>query len=125
MLSAWAIAAGPPVVGGDTRRDPRLPRLEVALMGELHRLAHGPISIGELDKVRTQLLTEALVARQTAEGRALAVGWAVVRRQDAQAADVELAQLRVVRAEDVQRVLRQHVLEAHRVSLSFVQAGAP
>lgn len=124
MLSAWAIAAGPPVVGGDARRDPRLPRLEAALLGELHRLAHGPISLGELDKARTQLLTEALVARQTAEGRALAVGWAVVRRQEAQEADVELAQLQVVRVEDVQRVLRQQVLEAHRVSLSFVQGVA-
>ena len=122
MLSAWAIASGPSVVGADARRDPRLPRLEAALMHELHRLAHGRIPIGELDKVRTQLMTEALVARQTAEGRALAVGWAVVRRQQAQAADVELAQLQFVRAEDVQRVLRQHVLEAHRVSLCFVQA---
>jgi zinc protease len=122
MLSAWAIASGPSVVGGDARRDPRLPRLEVALMQALHQLAYGRIPIGELDKVRTQLMTEALVARQTAEGRALAIGWAVVRRQQAQAADVELTQLQFVRAEDVQRVLRQHVLEAHRVSLSFVQA---
>ncbi|WP_310460421.1 pitrilysin family protein [Sphaerotilus sp.] len=122
MLSAWAIAAGPSVVGGDARRDPRLPLLETALLRAIHRLAHGRIPIGELDKVRTQLLTEALVARQTAEGRALALGWAVVRRQDARAADVELRQLQAVRAEDVQRVLRTYVLDAHRVTLRYVQA---
>jgi zinc protease len=121
MLSAWAIAAGPSVVGGDARHDPRLPLLETALLRAIHRLAHGPIPIGELDKVRTQLLTEALVARQTAEGRALALGWAVVRRQDARAVDAELVQLQAVRAEDVQRVLRAHVLSAHRVTLRYVQ----
>jgi zinc protease len=124
MLSAWAIAAGPSVVGGDARRDPRLPLLETALLQAVHRLAHGRIPIGELDKVRTQQLTEALVARQTAEGRALALGWAVVRRQDARAADAELAQLQSVRAEDVQRVLRACVLDAHRVTLRYVQGPA-
>lgn len=122
MLSAWAIAAGPAVVGADAQLDPRLPVLEAALLRGVHRLARGRIPIGELDKVRTQLLTEALVARQTAEGRALALGWAVVQRQDAQAADVALAQLQAVRAEDVQRVLRQHVLGAHPVALRYVQA---
>jgi zinc protease len=121
MLSAWAIAAGPSVRGGDARHDPRLPQLEAALLREVHRLAHGRIPISELDKVRTQLLTEALVARQTAEGRALAVGWSLVRRQDAAAADVELAQLQQVRAEDVQRVLRTQVLAAHAVVLRYVQ----
>jgi zinc protease len=131
MLSAWAIASGPAVVGGDTRSDPRLPRLEGALLQAVHRLAHGRIPIGELDKVRTQLLTDAVVARQTAEGRALAVGWSIVLRQDAGAADTELAQLQAVRAEDVQRVLRTHLLAAHAVTLHYVQApptaghGAP
>jgi len=124
MLSAWAIASGPAVIGGDARNDPRLPQLEVALLRAVHRLAHGSIPIGELDKVRTQLLTEALVARQTAEGRALAVGWSIVRRQDAGAVDAELAQLQVVRAEDVQRVLRTHVLGVPAVALRYVQ-GSP
>jgi zinc protease len=124
MLSAWAIAAGPSVVGPDARHDPRLPLLEAALLRTVRRLAHGRIPIGELDKVRTQLLTEALVARQTAEGRGLALGWAVVRRQDARAADVELAQLQAVRAEDVQQVLRTYVLDTHRVTLRYVQAPA-
>ncbi|MDZ7856300.1 pitrilysin family protein [Sphaerotilus sp.] len=122
MLSAWAIAAGAPAPAADAGVDARLSALEVALLRGVHRLAHGRIPIGELDKVRTQLLTEALVARQTAEGRALALGWAVVQRQDAQAADVALAQLQAVRAEDVQRVLRGHVLEVPRVTLRYVQA---
>lgn len=126
MLSAWAIAAGAPVSGADAGGragvEARLSALETALLRGVHRLAHGRIPIGELDKVRTQLLTEALVARQTAEGRALALGWAVVQRQDAQAADVALAQLQAVRAEDVQRVLRGHVLDRPRVTLRYVQA---
>lgn len=121
MLSAWAIAAGAPALGVEPRRDPRLSALEAGLLHGVHALAQGRIPIAELDKVRSQLLTEALVARQSAEGRALALGWAVVRRQDARMADVELEQLQAVRAEDVQRVLQRHVLEGHRVTLRYVQ----
>ena len=121
LLSAWAIAAGPLVTGADTAASPRLAALETALLRGVRRLAQGRIPIGELDKVRTQLLTEALVVRQTAEGRALALGWAVVQRRDARAADVALAQLQSVRAEDVQRVLHAYVLGAARVSLRYVQ----
>ena len=122
MLSAWAIAAGPAVVGADARLDPRLARLEEALMREVHRLAHGRIAPAELDKVRLRLLTEALVARQTAEGQALAAGWAQVHHGDPAAADAEPARLMAVQADDVQQALRRHVLQAHRVVLGYVQA---
>ena len=121
MLSAWAIAAGPSVVGLDPRADPRLPRLEEALLRELHQLAHGRLAPAELDKVRTRLLTEALVSRQSAEGRALAAGWAEMLQGDAAAADADLQRLAAVQAEDVRRVLRSQLLGAPRVTLQYVQ----
>jgi zinc protease len=121
LLSAWAIAAQPTTGSTAARIEARLRRLEDALLRELHRLAHGTLPIGELDKVRTRLLTDALVARQTPEGRALALGWAVVQHGDPAGADAELARLQTVRAEDVQRVLRRHLLAQHRVALHYVE----
>lgn len=116
MLVAYAIA-----VGGQPAEQ-QLPALEKALMREIEALARGPIREAEFDKVRTQLLTAALMERQTPNGRAAAAGWAVIQYGDARQAEQQLQRLQAVRAADVQRVLRRHVLEAHRVTLSYVQA---
>src|SRR5574337_825654 len=91
--------------------------LEAALLAELHRLARAPIAAAEMDKVRTRLLTAALASRQTPQGLASAIGEAVVVYGDVRAADRRLAQLRAVAAADVQRVLEQYVLHAHRVTI--------
>lgn len=114
MLVAWAVASGsaPPV------------RLEHALHAEIARLAETPPSAAELEKVRTGLLTAALVERETPQGRAEAAGWALVLRGDARAADRELADLQAVTAADVQRVLRRHLLRRHRVTLVYAQASS-
>lgn len=119
MLVAYAIA-----VGGKPAAQ-QLPALEAALMREITALARGPIADAEFEKVRTQLLTAALSERQTPNGRAAAAGWAVIQYGDAAKADQELQRLQAVRAADVQRALRRHVLQARRVTLSYVQADAP
>ncbi len=112
LLMAYAIsasAATPPM------------RLEAPLLQQIERLATGPIDMSELDKVRTRLLTDALLERERPEGRAEALGWAVVLHGDASWADRELAALQEVGADDVQRVLKQYVLGARRVQLSYSQ----
>ncbi|NRF69469.1 insulinase family protein [Aquincola sp. S2] len=114
MLAAYAIAAS---------REP-LPRVEAALLREIHRLASGPIAAAELDKVRTQLLTAALVSRQTPQGKAGAIGKAVLQRGDPRDADRELVRLQAVTAADVQRVLRQ-MLAGKRVTIHYTQEGKP
>ncbi|MBI5256073.1 MAG: insulinase family protein [Burkholderiales bacterium] len=112
MLAAYAIAAsGQP-----------LPRLEAALLREIQRLAQGPIPGAELDKVRTQLLTAALVSRQTPQGKAGAIGKAVLLRGDARDANHELARLAAVGAADVQRVLRK-MLQGRRVTIQYTQGA--
>jgi zinc protease len=126
MLAAWAISAG---AEPGSRRAGELPagilaRLEQALRRELERLARGPISAAELDKVRTGLVTQALSERQTPGGRAMAVGWAVIQQGDARAADRQLAQLQAVQAGDVQRVLRRYVGQGHAVTLTYTQGPA-
>jgi zinc protease len=109
MLMAYAIAAG----------GQPLPRLEAALLAEIQRLAEAPLPEAELDKVRNQLLTAALLARQTPHGLADAIGRAVLLHGDAAAAERQLARLQAVRAEDVQRVLRRHVLATPRITVSY------
>jgi zinc protease len=113
MLVAYGFAAS-----GQT-----LERLESALLAELRRLADGPLPAAELDKVRTQLLTGVLMSRQTPHGQADAIGRAVLVHGDATAADSQIARLQAVRADDVQRVLRRHVLGANRVTLAYRQAS--
>lgn len=113
MLVAYAFAAsGQP-----------LSKLEAALLAELRRLAEGPVPAAELDKVRTRVLTDALGGRQTPQGLADAIGRAALVYGDARFADRQMARLQAVQPEDVQRVLRRHVLEAHRVSLAYRQEG--
>jgi zinc protease len=115
MIAAFAIcASGKP-----------LPQVQAALLREIARLAEQPIAASELDKVRTGLLTSALVGRQTPYGKASAVGWGAILRNDVRFADRELAELQAVNAADVQRVLKRYVLDAHRVDLTYTQgAGA-
>ena len=77
-----------------------------------------------MDKVRTQLLTAALLSRQTPQGQADAIGRAVLMHGDAREADLRIARLQAVRAVDVQRVLQQYLLRGHRVSIDYVQGAA-
>ena len=113
LIEAYAIAA--------SGRTPA--QLERALMAELTRLAHSPIPRAELDKVRARLLTAALVARQTPQGLADAIGRAVLLRNDARDAEGELARLQAVQGQDVQRVLEQYVLRAKRVTIDYTQGA--
>ncbi len=114
LLAAYAVAAS-----GQTLR-----RLELALLAEITALARGPVRPAELDKVRTQLLTGALLSRQTPQGLADAIGRAVLVFGDAREADRRIGRLQAVQAGDVQRVLQRHVLQAHRVTLDYVEGVA-
>lgn len=110
MLTAYAISAA----------DASLPRIEKALMAEIERLARGPITAAELDKVRTLLLTAALTRRQTPAGQAAAVGQALTLYGDVRQAERELPLLQAVSAVDVQRVLKRHVLTKHHVAVHYL-----
>lgn len=113
LLIAYAIAAG----------KNRSEHLSAPLMHEINRLAHGAISARELDKVKTGLLTTALLARETPQGRAHAIGQAVIMRGDAEAVNRELGELQAVGVADVQRVLKHYVLNAKRVTINYTQAA--
>lgn len=109
MLVAYAIAAG----------GRGLPALETAMQAQIRRLATGPITAAELDKVRTQLQTAVVAARQTPPGVAEAAGWAIVNHGDPHEADREIERLQAVTADDVQRVLKRHLLDRPAVTVHY------
>ena len=112
LLTATAIAAsGKPLAA-----------VEAALLAEVQKLAREPVASAELAKIKTQVLTGALLARQTPDGLASAVADATVLEGAARQVNVTLVALLNVTAADVQRVLRRYVLGAHRVTVDYTQA---
>jgi zinc protease len=97
---------------------------ETLLRAEITRLATQPIAAGELDKVKTQLLTGELKQRQTAQGIAFALGEATLVGGGPAHVNTDLAALQAVTAADVQRVLARYVTGAHSVTIDYLPAKA-
>jgi zinc protease len=93
-----------------------------ALRSEIVRLAQKPVPEAELEKVKIQLLTQALDGRQTPMGKADALGEAIIYRGDPAYANKELDELMAVTASDVQRVLRKYIVDAKEVAIEYVEA---
>ena len=114
LLIASAVAAG----------GKPLAELEAGLLAEVLRLTRQPVPAAELAKVKTQLLTDTLLTRQTPEGLGAAVAEAAVLEGGAAQVNTGLAALLDVSAADVQRVLRQHLVGTHTVTIEYTQAKA-
>src|SRR5439155_481284 len=80
-----------------------------------------PLPAAELAKVKTQLVTQAYMSRQTALGLASAIADAAVLEGDAARVNTDLDDLQRVTAADVQRVMRKYVLDAHKVTIDYRQ----
>ena len=115
LLSATAVAAG-----GKPLAD-----VAAALLAEVQKLARTRVPPAELAKIKTQVLTSALLSRETPEGLASAVADSAVLEGDAAKVNSSLVALQNVTAADVQRVLQRHVLRAHKVTVEYTQAAAP
>jgi len=111
LLVAYAIAAG-----GKSPAD-----VGTALLAEVARLASAPPTPAELAKIKTQLVTQAYMSRQTALGLASAIAEAAVLEGDAARVNTDLDDLQRVTAADVQRVMRKYVLGAHKVRIDYLQ----
>ena len=111
LLVGYAIAA----------HDQPLAKLAPALLREIRRLAERPPGAAELDKVKTQLLTHALERRQTALGKGMALGHAILIGGNAARVNTDLTDLRAVTAADVQRVVRRYIANAPRVTIRYQQ----
>ena len=92
---------------------------EAALLAEVKRLRDAPPTAAELSEAKNELLAGALRERETIEGRASAIGYALVVDGDANAVNTELAELQAVTAADVQRVARKYLAEDRRMTIRY------
>ncbi|AQR75755.1 peptidase M16 [Sphingomonas sp. LM7] len=93
---------------------------ETALAAEIARLRDAPVSAAELAEARNELMAEALAGRETASGRAFALGEALVRTGDPKAADKRLAAINRVTAADVRRVAQLYLKPESRVDFRYL-----
>ncbi len=93
---------------------------EAALATEIARLRDAPVRADELAEAKNELMADALASRETASGRAFALGEALVRTGDPKAADKRLAAIARVSAADVQRVARLYLKPEARVDFRYL-----
>jgi zinc protease len=77
---------------------------EAALRAEVARLRSEPVAAAELAEAKNELLTSQLRERETVDGKASALAYAVIVARDPKAADRRLAQIAAVTPADIQRV---------------------
>jgi zinc protease len=92
---------------------------ETATLAELQKLQSEALAPGELDKARNLLLSDALGARETAEGRAFALGEAVVSYGDPERVNTDISRLQKVTGDDVRRVARKYFTAENRVVIRY------
>lgn len=100
-----------------------------ALKAEIARMRDTLVTPAELDEARNELITSALEARETSDGRADDLARSVILYRNAKASDELLAKLQTVTAEDIQRVAKSIMDDAKSVTINYLpeamQKGAP
>ncbi len=92
---------------------------EAALSVEVKRLRDAPPTAAELSEAKNELLATALRERETIDGRASAIGYALSVDGDPNAVNTELVALQRVTAADVQRVARKYLTDTGRMSIRY------
>jgi zinc protease len=93
---------------------------EAALAAEIARVRDTPVTAAELTEAKNELLASALRERETASGRAFALGEALVSTGDPKALDKRLTAIGRVTAADVQRVARKYLAPEARVDIRYL-----
>jgi zinc protease len=107
------------VVGAIMSNGKTLEEGEAALLAEVKRLRDTPPTAAELSEAKNELLASALRERETIEGRASALGYALIVDGDAAAVNTQLGQLQAVTAADVQRVARKYLADDRRMTIRY------
>lgn len=98
--------------------------LEKAMLAELKKIQDEGVSSKELEKAKNQLISRAIRARETNDGKAIAIERAVAYQSDPKAVNVEVTKLQAVTATDIQRVMKQYFRDNNRVVIYYNQAKA-
>ncbi|CAI9119903.1 M16 family metallopeptidase [Brytella acorum] len=93
---------------------------EAVVRRQIAALASKAVPAAELDKVKTGLLTQAVSERQKAENLGFILGNALVTEGSIARANSDLEALQAVSAEDVRRVVRRYLVDAHAVTIDYL-----
>ena len=114
LLAFFAVAAG----------GKKLEEIEKAILAEVGKIQDSPPSAKEMAKAKNSLITGILSSRETANGKAFAIGEAIIYQNDPKAVNRDVAALNAVTAEDVSRVMKKYFRENGRTSIFYTQ-GTP
>jgi zinc protease len=96
---------------------------EAAIEEEIDRLRAEPVTAGELEKARNQIVARLVFQRERAEAKADAIGRASVILGDAERVNHDLDRFEKVTAADVQRVARKYFTRANRTTVFMLPAA--
>jgi zinc protease len=93
---------------------------EKALLAQVKRLRDAPPSAAELSEAKNELVAGKLRERETIEGRAFSLGYALRTEGDAARANTELSDLQKVSAADIQRVAAKYLADDRRMTIRYL-----
>jgi zinc protease len=93
---------------------------EKIIRAELTSMATKPVTAAELEKAKNLILTSALRERETSNGKAFSLGEALILQHDAGVVNTGLTRVQGVTAADVQRVVRQYLIEGKPVVINYL-----
>jgi zinc protease len=96
----------------------KLIRAEIAALAE-----KGPTA-AELEKAKNLILTGALRERETSNGKGFTLGEALILHHDANFVNAGLAKLQAVTSADVQRVVKQYLIEGKALVIDYLDESA-
>ncbi|MGI8669574.1 MAG: M16 family metallopeptidase, partial [Aridibacter sp.] len=109
LLAFYAIAAG----------GKKLEDIEKAILAEIEKLQETGPTEKEVEKAKNKLITDILQQRQTVDGKAFAIGEAIIYKNNARAVNEDVAKLQAVTAQDVQNVLKKYLKENSRAVIYY------
>ncbi|MCA1623746.1 MAG: insulinase family protein [Acidobacteria bacterium] len=96
---------------------------EKSLLAELKKMQDAPVSAKELEKAKNTIVANAIRSLETNQGKAFAIGQAVILKGAAKAVNDEINELQAVTAADVQRVMKQYFKDNNRVVIYYENEG--
>jgi zinc protease len=93
---------------------------EKVIRAEVAAMAEKPVSAAELEKAKNLIVTSALRDRETANGKAYALGEALILQRDAGVVNSGLQKVQAVTAADVQRVVKTHLVDGKALVLTYL-----
>ncbi|MGI8543768.1 MAG: M16 family metallopeptidase [Aridibacter sp.] len=109
LLAFYAIAAG----------GKKLEDIEKAILAEINKLQENAPTEKEVEKAKNKLITEILQERETVNGKAFAIGEAIIYKNNAKAVNEDVAKLQSVKAQDVQNVMKKYFKENSRAVIYY------